>query len=82
MLKKCRKPKPATLDDILRALHEIKELLMVTQSDILASLATLNSGIDTLIANSQAADLQPIADALAPIQAKVTSATTPATPPA
>lgn len=64
-----------------RQIRNLKETLMVTQSDILTSLATLSTGVDTLIANSTAQDLQPIADAIAPIQAKVTAATTPVTPP-
>lgn len=55
---------------------------MVTQQDVLAQIATLSTGVDTLISQASANDLQPVADALTAIQTKVTAATAPATPPA
>lgn len=55
---------------------------MASQADILALLTTLNTGVDTLIAAAAPQDLQPVADAVNAIQAKVTAAIAPPPPPA
>lgn len=52
----------------------------VTEAQILALIASISTDLDALIAATQPANLQPIADALSALDAKVKAATAAVTP--